>query len=60
MGVAEGAVDTQLGCIKVMRLNVHSESDNWAILSEVRVHDWCHMHLNLFCICLLTQLSVAD
>ena len=35
MGVAEGIVDPQLGPIKVMRLSVHSESDNWAILSEV-------------------------
>jgi alpha-1,3-mannosylglycoprotein beta-1,4-N-acetylglucosaminyltransferase A/B len=39
MGVAEGAVDPQLGAVKVLRLNVHSESDNWAILSEVSVHD---------------------
>jgi alpha-1,3-mannosylglycoprotein beta-1,4-N-acetylglucosaminyltransferase A/B len=37
MGVAEGAVDPQLGTIKVMRLNVHSESDNWAILSEISI-----------------------
>jgi hypothetical protein len=37
MGVAEGGVDPQLGRIKVLRLNVHSESDNWAILSEVSV-----------------------
>ena len=35
MGVAEGTVDPHLGPIKVMRLNIHSESDNWAILSEV-------------------------
>ncbi|PSN35353.1 Alpha-1,3-mannosyl-glycoprotein 4-beta-N-acetylglucosaminyltransferase B [Blattella germanica] len=34
MGVAEGTVDPHLGPIKVMRLSVHSESDNWAILSE--------------------------
>jgi len=59
MGMAEGAVDPQLGPIKVMRLNVHSESDNWAILSEVSVHDWCNMHLKLFCRCLLTKLCVC-
>jgi alpha-1,3-mannosylglycoprotein beta-1,4-N-acetylglucosaminyltransferase A/B len=49
MGVAEGAVDPQLGPIKVLRLNVHTESDNWAILSEVSVHERCWMHLNEFC-----------
>jgi hypothetical protein len=57
MGMAEGAVDPQLGRIKVMRLSVHSESDNWAILSEVSVQDWCLMHLHLFCRCLQTHLS---
>ncbi|KAL1131161.1 hypothetical protein AAG570_012398 [Ranatra chinensis] len=35
MGLAEGKVDPKLGAIKEMRLTVHSESDNWAILSEV-------------------------
>lgn len=35
MGIAEGSVDPKIGPIKVLRLNIHSESDNWAILSEV-------------------------
>jgi hypothetical protein len=59
MGVAEGAVDPQLGRVKVMRLNVHSESDNWAILSEVSMHGWCHVHLSLLCSHLLTYLFVC-
>ena len=59
MGVAEGTVDPQFGPIKVLRLNVHSDSDNWAILSEVSVHDWCIMHLKLFCGRLLTMSSVC-
>ena len=33
-GLAQGVID-HLGKIKVMRLHVHSDSDNWAILSEV-------------------------
>ncbi|KAJ9576161.1 hypothetical protein L9F63_006983, partial [Diploptera punctata] len=37
MGVAEGTVDPNLGAIKVMRLSVHTESDNWAILSEIHI-----------------------
>lgn len=35
MGIAEGYVDEGLGAVKSLRLNVHVESDNWAILSEV-------------------------
>lgn len=35
MGVAEGSVEEGLGVVKSLRLNVHEESDNWAILSEV-------------------------
>lgn len=35
MGVAEGMINEALGHIKSLRLNVHLESDNWAILSEV-------------------------
>ncbi|XP_069670865.1 alpha-1,3-mannosyl-glycoprotein 4-beta-N-acetylglucosaminyltransferase A isoform X1 [Periplaneta americana] len=38
MGVAEGTVDSQLGPIRVLRLSVHSESDNWAILSEININ----------------------
>nr|CAH7748873.1 unnamed protein product [Callosobruchus chinensis] len=36
-GVAQGSVDDSIGKIQVLRLNVHSESDNWAILSEVSI-----------------------
>lgn len=35
MGMAEGNVEEGLGVVKSLRLNVHEESDNWAILSEV-------------------------
>ncbi|XP_066909573.1 alpha-1,3-mannosyl-glycoprotein 4-beta-N-acetylglucosaminyltransferase B isoform X2 [Halyomorpha halys] len=35
MGIAEGKVDHKLGAIKEIRLTVHSESENWAILSEI-------------------------
>ncbi|XP_046468429.1 alpha-1,3-mannosyl-glycoprotein 4-beta-N-acetylglucosaminyltransferase B [Neodiprion pinetum] len=37
LGVAEGTVDSGLGKIAVLRLTVHSESDNWAILSEIHI-----------------------
>ncbi|GIY23385.1 alpha-1,3-mannosyl-glycoprotein 4-beta-N-acetylglucosaminyltransferase A [Caerostris extrusa] len=36
-GVAEGNVSTTVGAIKVMRLYVHSESERWAILSEIHI-----------------------
>jgi alpha-1,3-mannosylglycoprotein beta-1,4-N-acetylglucosaminyltransferase A/B len=34
-GVAEGYVDSKIGKIKELRLHVHSDSENWVILSEV-------------------------
>ncbi|XP_050315791.1 alpha-1,3-mannosyl-glycoprotein 4-beta-N-acetylglucosaminyltransferase B isoform X3 [Anthonomus grandis grandis] len=34
-GIATGTVDDSLGKIQALRLHVHSDSDNWAILSEV-------------------------
>ncbi|CAD6220867.1 GSCOCG00011594001-RA-CDS [Cotesia congregata] len=37
-GVAQGSVSKQLGKIQELRLTVHSESGNWAILSEVSIH----------------------
>ncbi|XP_069945312.1 alpha-1,3-mannosyl-glycoprotein 4-beta-N-acetylglucosaminyltransferase B isoform X3 [Cherax quadricarinatus] len=37
MGVAEGTIDESFGEIKSLRLNVHVESDNWAILSEIHI-----------------------
>lgn len=35
MGVAEGKIGSSFGKIEGLRLSVHSESENWAILSEV-------------------------
>lgn len=34
-GVAEGNVDNRIGKLRELRLHVHSESENWVILSEV-------------------------
>ncbi|XP_058793079.1 alpha-1,3-mannosyl-glycoprotein 4-beta-N-acetylglucosaminyltransferase B [Phymastichus coffea] len=39
LGVARGTVDKKLGKIAVLRLTVHSESDNWAILSEINIEE---------------------
>lgn len=38
-GVAEGYPDENIGKVKELRLNVHTESDNWAILSEVSYYN---------------------
>ncbi|CAK9798153.1 Alpha-1,3-mannosyl-glycoprotein 4-beta-N-acetylglucosaminyltransferase B [Anthophora quadrimaculata] len=35
LGIAQGTVDSKLGKVLILRLTVHSESENWAILSEV-------------------------
>lgn len=37
LGVAEGTVDRRLGKVSVLRLTIHSESENWAILSEIHI-----------------------
>ncbi|KAL2740574.1 hypothetical protein V1478_000715 [Vespula squamosa] len=37
LGIAQGTVDKKYGRISVLRLTVHSESENWAILSEIHV-----------------------
>lgn len=37
MGVAEGLINGELGEIKTLRLHVHIDSDNWAILSEIHI-----------------------
>jgi len=34
-GVSEGEVPSAVGVVEEMRIVVHSESDKWAILSEV-------------------------
>lgn len=38
LGVAEGVLDARIGRVREVRLNVHSDSENWAILSEVSVY----------------------
>lgn len=35
-GIAEGSVDNRIGKLRELRLHVHTESENWVILSEVR------------------------
>lgn len=35
-GMAEGSVDSRIGKLRELRLHVHTESENWVILSEVR------------------------
>lgn len=35
VGIATANLDENIGRISTLRLHVHSESDNWAILSEV-------------------------
>ena len=36
LGVAEGVVKEDVGKIKTLMLVIHIDSENWAILSEVR------------------------
>ncbi|CAD7076635.1 unnamed protein product [Hermetia illucens] len=38
-GIAEGVVDPKIGTIKEIRLHVHSDSENWAILSEIHIQE---------------------
>lgn len=38
-GVAEGAIDNRIGKLRELRLHVHSESENWVILSEIFLQD---------------------
>ncbi|XP_051172269.1 alpha-1,3-mannosyl-glycoprotein 4-beta-N-acetylglucosaminyltransferase B [Leptopilina boulardi] len=39
LGIASGSVDRNLGKISAMRLTVHSESENWVILSEIEIEE---------------------
>ncbi|XP_044753769.1 alpha-1,3-mannosyl-glycoprotein 4-beta-N-acetylglucosaminyltransferase B [Coccinella septempunctata] len=39
VGIAQGTVDDSLGPLQAMRLFVHSETENWAILSEINIQD---------------------
>lgn len=34
-GIAEGTIGPELGLVEIFRLNIHSASENWAILSEI-------------------------
>lgn len=34
-GIAEGIIEAKIGKIKEIRLHIHTDSENWAILSEV-------------------------
>lgn len=43
-GIAEGPVDEALGGLQAMRLYVHSNSEAWAVLSEVSDH-FCVLYL---------------
>ncbi|KAK0176821.1 hypothetical protein PV328_000925 [Microctonus aethiopoides] len=36
-GIAQGKVDKNFGKISVLRMTVHSDSDNWAIISEIHI-----------------------
>lgn len=37
-GIAEGIIEAKIGKIKEIRLHAHTDSENWAILSEVYIH----------------------
>ncbi|ALC44609.1 CG9384 [Drosophila busckii] len=39
MGVAEGLLDAKIGALKELRLHVHSDSENWALLSEIKLEE---------------------
>lgn len=39
LGVAEGSIDLKIGAIKELRLHVHSDSENWALLSEIELQE---------------------
>lgn len=36
-GIAEGTIESKIGKVKEIRLHVHTDSENWAILSEVNI-----------------------
>ncbi|XP_055325807.1 alpha-1,3-mannosyl-glycoprotein 4-beta-N-acetylglucosaminyltransferase B-like [Sitodiplosis mosellana] len=38
-GIAEGVIDAKIGKIREIRLHVHTDSENWAILSEIHLQD---------------------
>lgn len=34
-GIAEGTIEQKIGKVREIRLHVHTDSENWAIISEV-------------------------
>lgn len=40
VGIAEGNIDARISKVKEIRINVHSDSENWAILSEVSLTEY--------------------
>lgn len=53
MGFTEGVVDNRIGKLREMRLHVHTESENWVILSEVSGLEYfwniCRIKFRNFC-----------
>lgn len=51
LGVAESVIDPKIGNVKELRLHIHSDSENWVILSEVGVSNqyanYDKLHINL-------------
>lgn len=43
-GIAEGTIEAKIGKIREIRLHVHTDSENWAILSEVSSCTQTHPH----------------
>lgn len=43
VGIATATLDDSIGKVRALRLHVHSESNNWAILSEVSYHYLCYI-----------------
>ncbi|KAJ8667281.1 hypothetical protein QAD02_008943 [Eretmocerus hayati] len=39
LGIARGTISRTFGRISVLRVTVHSESDNWVILSEIHIEE---------------------
>uniref|UniRef100_A0A1B0GD15 Alpha-1,3-mannosyl-glycoprotein 4-beta-N-acetylglucosaminyltransferase B n=1 Tax=Glossina morsitans morsitans TaxID=37546 RepID=A0A1B0GD15_GLOMM len=39
IGLAEGFVDPKIGAIKEIRLHIHGDSENWALLSEIHLQE---------------------
>lgn len=40
-GIADGIIEPKIGKVKEIRLHIHTDSENWAILSEVNSIAFC-------------------